>query len=509
MNLKATIRAATSSYLGAISAAVTGLLSIKLATHFLSQEEFGLWSFTMQTVGYFMLMDLGVSSSVSRLFGDPLASGDRQRINSWFTLSLLTLTSQALFILGMGLALRSHVIEWFNIPAHLVERASDLWLAFLAIQAIGLVFKLSFAILHAQNRVYWTNHLLIIGSWAGLGAFFLMLNAGWGTLAYAWSAGVTTLVISLAGIWAVRQGGLHFKLSLVGVTRAEVRRLFTFSSSIFALGLASQVYFASQGLVATKLLGLEAAAIFAVTGRAATIAMQSIWKPFDAFAPRWQVAYCNGDIPRVNREFLVMARFTILLAAAAAAGVVLVNQPFVLWWTKPGYFGGQGLSLLLCVFMIVQGINRCFVSPFILTVRMKAYTWVSISGVGIAILLMIVLTKWLGLAGVPAGLILADFVFPFWFYLTKGSECISVNGFRLLGKDIHVWLPIMAVSCLIAVLFERIGFKSSLLWLITATTCGMLLCIPLFCRAITLLKALKQPAETPSGDVTITPHATI
>ena len=221
MNFKATRRAAASSYLGSASAAVTGLLSIKLATHFLSQEEFGLWSFTMQTVGYFMLMDLGVSNSITRLLGDPLASGDQRKIDSWFTLSLVTLASQALLILGMGLLLRPYVLEWFHIPEHLLGRASDLWLAFLVIQAIALVFKLSFAILHAQNRVYWTSNLQVVGSWAGLAAFFLMLSNHWGVLAYAWSSGVAMLVVSLGGVLAVRRGGLRFRLSMAGVNKVE------------------------------------------------------------------------------------------------------------------------------------------------------------------------------------------------------------------------------------------------------------------------------------------------
>lgn len=500
MHFKATIRAATSSYVGSLSAAATGLLSIRLATQFLSKEEFGLWSFTMQTVGYFMLLDLGVASSITRLLGDPLASGDQKKINSWFTLSLVTLGSQALVIFGLGLLLRLHVLQWFDIPAHLVERASDLWLAFLMIQAIALVFRLSFAVLHAQNRVYWTSNLQVIGSWAGLAAFYLMLSSHWGVLAYAWSSGVAMLVVSLGGVLAVRRGGLRFKLSLAGVTRAEVWKLVSFSSSVFVLGLASQVYFASQGLVATKMLGLEMAAVLAVTGRASGIAMQSIWKPFDAFSPRWQVAVCGGDVPRVTREFRLMTRFTILVAASAATAVVLINQPFVLWWTKPGYFGGVNLTFLLCVFMVIQGINRCFIAPFVLTVKMRAYTIVSIGSVVLAIILMIVFTGWLGLVGIPIGLILADLAFPFWFYLKKGGEGIGINGFQVLGKDLWIWLPMTGAACLVATLLEKVGFHSPLVWLLSALACSAAFVAPLLWRAISLLRELKHEGPVQQGN---------
>ena len=495
MHFKATIRATASSYLGSVSAAATGLLSIKLATHFLSQEEFGLWSFTMQTVGYFMLMDLGVANSITRLLGDPLATGDQRKVDSWFTLSLVTLASQALLILGTGLALRPYVLDWFDIPSHLLNRASDLWLAFLVIQAISLVFKLSFAILHAQNRVYWTSNLQVIGSWAGLAAFYVMLSNQCGVMAYAWSSGVAMLVTSVGGVLAVRRGGLRFKLSLAGVTRAELRKLFGFSSSIFVLGLAAQVYFASQGLVATKLLGLEAAAILAVTSRASGIAMQSIWKPFDAFSPRWQVSYCAGDTSRVTHEFELMSRFTILVAAAASSAVVIVNQPFVFWWTKPGYFGGLSLSILLGVFMLIQGINRCFVAPFTLTVRMRAYTWVSIISVGMAILLMIAFTKCFGLVGIPIGLIISDLLFPTWFYLKKGGQGININGFKVLGKDLLLWFPLLGTAFLISMLLDQLNFNSNLIWLLCSLACAATLAAPILWRAISLLRQLKRESS--------------
>jgi O-antigen/teichoic acid export membrane protein len=491
MHFKATIRAAMSSYLGSISAAATGLISIKLATHFLAKDEFGLWSFTMQTVGYFMLMDFGVANSITRLLGDPLASGDSAKINSWFTLSLVTLTSQALLILGTGLALRPYVLDWFHIPEHLMGRASELWLAFLMIQAIALVFKLSFAILHAQNRVYWTSNLQIIGSWAGLAAFYLMLTNEWGVLAYAWSSGVAMLIISLGGILAVRRGGLRFKLSMAGVTRSEVKKLFGFSSSLFVLGLASQVYFASQGLVATKMLGLEAAAVLAVTSRAASIAMGTIWKPLDAFAPRWQVAYCAGDVTRVSHEFQYMVRFTILVAVAAAVVVGLVNQPFVLWWTKPDYFGGVIFSLLLCVFMIIQGINRCFITPFILTLRVKSYCIVNLISVASAIALMILFTRYLGLIGIPLGLITAELLFPMWFYTLKGSECLHVSGLKLLMADLVYILPAACISIVLAIYLEHLAIASNFVWLLIAGACATAVSAPLLWKARKMLGLLK------------------
>src|ERR1035437_4320769 len=138
MHLKSTVRTAVSSYFGTISSIVIGLLTIRVATHYLGKEEFGLWIFTLQTVGYLLLLDLGVSSGMARLFGEPLASGDQHTMDNWYTLCLVTLIAQSLLILILGLVIRPFVLQWFNIPAHLIARASALWLTFLVVRSIGL-----------------------------------------------------------------------------------------------------------------------------------------------------------------------------------------------------------------------------------------------------------------------------------------------------------------------------------------------------------------------------------
>ena len=491
MHLKSTVHTAVSSYIATVSSIVIGLLTIRLATQYLGKEEFGLWSFTLQTVGYLMLLDLGVSSSIARLFGEPLASGDQTRIDSWFTLCLITLLGQALLILGLGLAIRPFVLHWFNIPASMVAMASTLWLTFLCVRSASLVFTVTFAILHAQNRVFWSNIVQMTGAWAVLGSFAYMLWRGCGVMAYGWSTAIGGLVITVGGVLAVARGNNRFGLSLRGVRRHDVRHLFGFSSTVFVIGLAAQMYFASHGLIATKLFGLETAAVFAVTFRIISITTTAIWKPFDAFSPRWQIAYCNQDLPRVTREFSLVARFTIQLAAAGAIGIAIINQPFIYWWTKPEFFGGLPLNFLLAVFVMIQGINRCFTTIFPLTLRMRGYTVVNLCSVAAAVCLMILFARWWGLPGIPAGLIVADLLFPMWYYLIQGGSQIGVNGLKLLLQDAVYWLPLLALSFGIASWLARCGFHSNFQWFLVAIASAAVCASPLLWRALGIIRKLR------------------
>ena len=46
------------------------LASIPLALHYLGKEQFGLWSVVTQVASYLLLLDLGVTGSVSRILID-------------------------------------------------------------------------------------------------------------------------------------------------------------------------------------------------------------------------------------------------------------------------------------------------------------------------------------------------------------------------------------------------------------------------------------------------------
>ena len=64
------IRGLGAGYLAiAVNIAYTAA-SVPLALHYLGKEQFGLWALALQITGYLILLDLGVSSAVSRFIAD-------------------------------------------------------------------------------------------------------------------------------------------------------------------------------------------------------------------------------------------------------------------------------------------------------------------------------------------------------------------------------------------------------------------------------------------------------
>lgn len=486
--LRRTLHTGITSYGTAVSGMAVGLLTIRLATRYLSQEEFGLFSFTMQSIGYLLLLDLGVANSLSRLFGEPLASGDRRQVNGWFTMGLGVLALQALVIVAIGFLLRDRVISWFDIPPHLHAQAARLWGAFLVIQAAGLMMRVAYGILFAQNRVYWTNIAMIVGPWAGLAAFALMLHRGGGVMAYAWSSGVATLVGGGLAVLAVALGPNRFGIDFSALGRRQLKELFTFSFGSFIAGIAVQVLFASQGLVITKLLGLDMAAVYNVTSRATMLVMPFIWKPFDAFPPRWLTQYCSGAVDRVRYEFPLLTRVSFLLAACAAIGIALANPAFVRWWTKPEYYGGDTLNLLLAAFLLVQTSGHCYSTLFSLLRRLRAYVTVVCIAVPAMILGMIAGVHAIGLAGVAAALVLVDLAYPAPFYVIAASRYLGVRVAPVFLGDLAWILASLGLAVLGWIFLHRQLLPNGIGQVALATATAGMACLPALWRIVILLR---------------------
>ena len=58
------------------------VVSVPLALHYLTKQEFGIWAIALQFASYLLLVDLGVSASVSRLLADHKDSSLRSDL-SW------------------------------------------------------------------------------------------------------------------------------------------------------------------------------------------------------------------------------------------------------------------------------------------------------------------------------------------------------------------------------------------------------------------------------------------
>ncbi len=328
--------------------------SVRLALHFLGKPEFGLWAITTQIAGYIALIDLGITSASARILIDykdhkePGAYGGMIQTGAWVGIS------QACLVCCAGCILAFVAGPLLNIEARF-ER-EFFWLLIAQAGVTGTLFatRIISNILIAHQRFDVANYS---------GAFSLVVNGGVMWLAFAKGAGVYSLMwgqaagviltAAINGIWCCKLGLLPARGQWGRPSWKGFLELFAFGRDIFVYTLGAQLVNASQAVLLTRLMGLDAAAVWSVTTRAFVLLLQFVGRIFDFSSSALAEMMVQGQRDRLMQRFRDVAVLSTNLAVAAGAVLAVTNNSFVQVWTK-GEFGWPPVNdMLLAVWLVL------------------------------------------------------------------------------------------------------------------------------------------------------------
>ena len=469
---------------------ITGLLSLKVATIWLSNETLGLWNFLFATVSYFALLEFGFGQGVARLLGEPLAAGDNEKASQLVTTGLLILAFQGILVLVIGLPLGNSILNWAGVPPHLKQQAVVLWWVIVLVRGLSLPLVILHAIIWVQNRVYIVYGIGILGSWIGLAAFYYGLICGANLLAYSWSLALPALLTAgflVSAILRNSQGiqirRSHFKWAVAG-------EIFGFSSAVFVTTVIPQLSSVSQSLIATRVCGLEATAVLAVNTRIGQLMSTIAMRAFDAFIPRWAATYCESGMNSLRDEYVRVCRLVFLGMAGTTVAVLLCNRPFIEWWTRADLFGGPLLTVVAALTVLFQGILRLLTYPFMLTRNMRRFAWVLACGLVIELVLQVLFASYYGLAGLVVAIPVAGFLLVFWFAALSFSRIIGTHWWHVFVFDTLWCLPSLVIATVAGAYWIPAAPPFTQLALLTLL--GTLLVIPIGWRTFQLGRTLTE-----------------
>lgn len=326
--------------------------------HFEGTEKLGLWLLVAQMGAYLTVVDAGLSALSIRQFVGPVSMGGfvglAPRFQATFVLSL----AQGLVICLIGL-LGPWVSILFGISDQFKDLFCHLFLAQCVLVGIGFPVRPFSSVLLAAQR-FDRNYLISSAAF-----FCALLLTGWGFL-QGW------------GLWSVILGSSLQTLASVGASIWGVQRMcrlsLLFLPGRLQAGLVFQIFresifFASGSIFSTlgglwqsalfsRIFGLEGVAAWNVGAKIATVLSQILSKFFEsAFAGL-------SELEERRQRSLVMERFlqiflpALTLASFLAALILLVNRPFISWWTKGEIDWPASASAAVGVWLFAITLNR-------------------------------------------------------------------------------------------------------------------------------------------------------
>jgi len=477
------------------------LVSVPLLLLYLTKQEFGLWAAASQILAFFAFLDLGTNSSLARLLIDHKDKPDRSTYGSFVKAGIVISIAQAVFTLAVGLLLIKPISRWLKLSPEVEASFSSLMLALLLVSCIGLSARVFGQLLHAWQRLdiqYYiaTCQLLfsLVGLWVGLklgfGIYATAFGAVWGT-AFGIPAGF--LACTKLGLWPGKGNW--------GTLSKEIlHETFGYGLNLFVIATSTQIIIASQTILLSRQLGLEAAATWAVMTKMYSLASQSLWKLVAATMPAFAEMQVRGEDSTLRASLRLMSVSVYVLAGVLAVVFSMTNNLFVRVWTNSDVTWSPVNNVFLGVWLCLLTQQCVTNSMLICTKRVTRLKYIYIAEAALFLVVAPFMINSFGISGMLVASIITTGALTWMYGIIAARKTMGVHSSTILFEwqkpAVLVVASMLAVSAPVAWLTTNLASEPRLvvLWGVLAFSAV----VSSFCFALPrdLSEALRERAPS-------------
>ena len=394
---------------------------------------------------YLTLVDLGMSASVARLLVDHKDERGSGAYGGLIQTGWLVLVVQGAFIFMTGAVIAPWLSRLLRIPAGLEQDFIALMRWQSATLALGFTTRIFSHLLNAHQRLDLYNYSQIANLFLQFGWLWWFFHAGQGVFSLAWSALAGTLGGAggcFAACWRLRvfpSAGAWGRPSW-----RCFREVFSYGTDMFLVAVGTQLIMASQTMIITRCLGLEAAAVWNVGTRAYNLVSQALWRVFDSSGPALSEMIVRGERVWLRERFKNLVILSAAMSGVAAVVFALCNSTFVSLYTHGKMYWSPGNDLLLGVWMVVMTILHCHNSFVLLTKKIEHMRYVYFVEGMVFVLAALLVARWGGLLAVISCSIICSTALSGAYGVWRMSRYF---GFPLAAVGVRWQEPLVRILC--------------------------------------------------------------
>jgi O-antigen/teichoic acid export membrane protein len=213
--------------------------------------------------------------------------------------------------------------------------------------------------------------------------------------------------------------------------------IFGFGKDLFLVSVGTQMITATQTMIITRMLGLEAAALWSVGTRAFTLLSQMVYRITDVSGPALGEMIARREEAALRTRYKALIVLTGSLSGFAATAYVLCNSSFVTLWTH-GRFAWPPLNdVLLGIWLIILGVLHCHNTFVVLTKQIHFMRYIYFVEGLVFVTAALLVARWGGLTAVIACSIACSTAFSGAYSVWRASRYFDCSvyevGFRWLA----------------------------------------------------------------------------
>lgn len=447
------------NYANASFAIINGLVLVPLYLTYFSVGTYGSYLASGNIVGMLGLLEGGMAFVLTQKLSSSYAKKDLDGFSKILGSGLFISVSIAVVLFIMGLAIFPFISQWVKAEPN---QYKNMQYAFLY-SAIGAGFNIIFhnisAIFQALLKVRASGFANIVSIIIGIIVTLLGLKMGYGIVAiplgvvFRGVIGIVILVVLLT-IFLLREKFPHICLDL-RYTKDLLKSVLPMLGGNIAKSLVSN----SQLLIVTTFINPTASAIFFITGR--------IYQVCDSFlAPIGSSIFSSisqivgeGDNEKVKKSIIKV--FSLFNGASAflLCTSLILNYSFVTLLLGSDKYGGFGLSILLCINMLIYTrFNFISVNLYALGVFGKTVFY-DAAGSILRIIIIFILIRYIGYLALPLAELFSTLLLLGYFLnrlIIKKLELDNIELKRFILSGLKLFVIMFSITIPIIYLLPKI-----------------------------------------------------
>jgi O-antigen/teichoic acid export membrane protein len=461
------------AYVNFGAAIVAGIVLVPLTLRYVGARPWGLWLATGELLGYAGMLDLGVLGVLPWMIAEADGRRDRGAIGRLVGHGLSVGILVGVLYGAAALVLWIVAVPALGVPAADRALLGPPLIVLVLVNAVSYPLRVFRAVVAGLQDAWFLGVMTLVATVTGIVVTIVMLTRGYGLHALALAAVVPTLVTggaSLARVLCIAPDALR---GWVRPSWAGLRPLLANGTGVWLGAVGWHLLAASNALVLTYLGHPEWVVVYSCTAKLATTATQLAWVLPDSGLVGLAQLHGEGQpAGRVRDVVVMLLRLHLLLAGAAACGLLAFNPSFVTAWVGGDFFGGTSLNVLLSAGILLSSlVHGLITAASVVGNRLMVGVVTVVNGV-VQVGLGLVMTHAWGLRGLAAAALLAALItsLPAGLRLLKPSTAITI---RLLAADlIRPW--IVRVAPLVVIAFAAGALNRGLgIWTAAAVSAGI------------------------------------
>lgn len=313
----------------------------------LGDRMYGFWTLLGTFIGYYGLLDFGLSSAAARYISQSVGKGDMEEVETVAntTLFLFSLIGLAALLVAALSAMACPLFMRDPAETALFRR---LILILGAATAIGFPFKVYGGIMTSYIRYDSIAYISIARTIVSNAAIYYVLKRGGGIMAVALISAAASLLQNAATCALCKAQFPKIKIVWFRFDRAKIRAMFDYSWKSFVCQIGDVLRFQIDTLVIAGFLNVALVTPYIIGGRLVTGFGQLMGSSIGVMMPVFSLYEGRGDYDAIRSALLKVTTLSTLLCAFVGFSVIFYAKAFILRWMGPGFESSRGVAVILC-----------------------------------------------------------------------------------------------------------------------------------------------------------------